>query len=450
MKRKALILGLLIAFVIPCVSLFATGQPNTTAPAAASGGMFTTDNITLTQWTFLNPEDSTGRGKVIGDLIDQFEGEHPNVRIVTEVQQWTELLPKQMAAFYAGNEPDIMWNAAEYISGIVAIGAYEPFENLFLSEWTQDEIDDVADLLWGTGTTDGKHYFFDITRSPFGIAYRADFFEKYGLSNNPSDYPDLTDFLEALMKFNGAVENGVEVYGFGTGYNPSAPATGWLSIGLGAAGELYNPDGTADFATPTGVKLMELQKAMIDDMKITPASSLAEDYEDNYNDFDAGKYAAITTSSARVSRIRTNATFDPLAIQVMAYPDIYGNPAKALSGGWCIGVSSHSDYKYEAGKFVELLGSRQADWAFTNEAGQVAVRKSTYLEHPDFFQQPQYAYITALKEIMENNIYPIPPFPAIGTKEDLLIAFSNYYLEGMTAMEALQKAEADFNERNAD
>jgi ABC-type glycerol-3-phosphate transport system substrate-binding protein len=137
-----------------------------------------------------------------------------------------------------------------------------------------------------------------------------------------------------------------------------------------------------------------------------------------------------------------------MAIQIMAYPKINGNEAKALSGGWCIGVNSKSQYKYEAGKFVELLGSRQADWAFCNEAGQVAVRKSTYRDHPEFFERPEYRYITVMKEIMEKNVYPIPPFPAVGTKEDLLVAFSNYYLEGMTAMEALEKAEEDFNERN--
>jgi hypothetical protein len=49
---------------------------------------------------------------------------------------------------------------------------------------------------------------------------------------------------------------------------------------------------------------------------------------------------------------------------------------------------------------------------------------------------------------LEKNTYPIPPFPFVGIKQDLLDAFVNYYLEGMTAMEALQKAEKDFNERN--
>ena len=31
---------------------------------------------------------------------------------------------------------------------------------------------------------------------------------------------------------------------------------------------------------------------------------------------------------------------------------------------------------------------------------------------------------------------------------NVLLFFSNYYLEGMTAMAALKKAEEDFNERN--
>jgi ABC-type glycerol-3-phosphate transport system substrate-binding protein len=440
MKLRVLAVSVLVALVIVCLPSFGSGtQDKAGGGSSKVSKTFTKDNITLTMWTFIDPTATSGRGKVLNDFIKKFQADHPNVKIVTEVQQWTQLLPKQTAAFYAGNAPDIMWNAAEYISGILAIGADEPFE---------EDIEDVNDGLWGTGVTDGKHYFFDITRSPFGIAYRADLFAKYGISAKSSDYPDLTDFLKALTKVSGKVENGIQLYGWGDSYKTSAPTTGWLCIALGSVGELYHKDGTANFATKTGVQYLEIQKANIDDLKITPSTSLANDYEDVYNDFDAGKYAAIITSSARVATIRKNATFDPMAIQVMSLPKINGKDAKALSGGWCIGVNSKSKYKYEAGKFVELLGGRDADWAFTNESGQVAVRKSTYAGHPDFFQKPENKYITVMKEIMEKNVYAIPPFAAVGTKEDLLTAFSNYYLNKMPAMDALKKAEADFNERN--
>jgi hypothetical protein len=121
-------------------------------------------------------------------------------------------------------------------------------------------------------------------------------------------------------------------------------------------------------------------------------------------------------------------------------------PALALSGAEHRVLEEQSTST--GGKFVELLGGKEADWAFCNESGQVAVRKSTYPAHPEFFAKPQNKYISVMKEIMEKNVYPIPPFAAVGTKEDLLIAFTNYYLNKMPAMEALQKAEKDFNERN--
>lgn len=419
-----------------------TAQPVETAEPESK---FTTDKITITQWTFLNPADEAGRGKVLNDLINRFQSEHPNVTIKTEVQNWNQLLSKQTAAFYAGNAPDIMWNSAESISGILNIGAYEPFENLFLDEWTAEDIADVDDALWGSGTKDGKHYFFDIARSPFGIAYRADLFEKYGIG---TEYNDITDFFQALTAFNGKVENGVNMYGYGAGYNVSSPPDSWLCIGLASAGELFNDDGTAKFATETGVQMLELQKAMIDDYKITPDTCFAYDNEALYNDFCAGKYGAIPTSAARVVTIRKNATFDPMAIQVMPYPSINGNKSKHITGGWCVGVSSKSEHKYEAGKFVELLGGKDADWALCNEGGQVAVRKSTYVEHADFFKEPGKEYLTVLKEIMDNNIYPISSFPAVGLKETTLEAFSDYYLNKTPAMDVLQKAETEFNARN--
>lgn len=452
---KARKLSILIALVMLVGILGGCGQQGTQAPTTSATSSttsvqtpaqkFTTDNITIHQWTFLDPTATSGRGKILNDLVNQFQKEHPNVKIETNVQQWTQLLAKQTAAFYAGEAPDIMWNAAEYITGILKLGAYEPFENLFLDEWTAEDTADVSDPIWGAGATDGKHYFFDICRSPFGIAYRADLFKKYGLG---TEYNDVTDLFQALTAFNGKVENGVQVYGFGTGYKTSNPANNWLCVGLATAGELLNKDGTANFATETGVRMLELQKAMIDDYKITPTTCFAADFEDIYNDFDAGKYAAIITSPTRIATLRKNATFDPQAIQVMPYPKINGKDALDVSGGWCVGVSSKSKYKYEAGKFVELLGSKETDWAMCSEGGQVAVRKSTYTEHPDFFQQPENQYLYVFKDIMEKNIYPIPPFPFVGIKESTLMAMANYYLDKTPAMDALKKEEDGFNKTN--
>jgi len=202
MKKRVVFLSALMALLIVGLPVFGGGQSD--KAAAASGKVskeFTSANITLTMWTFIDPTQTSGRGKVLSDLIKKFQTDHPNVKIVTEVQQWTQLLPKQTAAFYAGNAPDIMWNAAEYISGIVAIGAYEPFENLFLDEWSKAEVDDVTDALWGTGTTDGKHYFFDITRSPFGIAYRADLFITPGAAHDLMLEPGWKVTADAILSW---------------------------------------------------------------------------------------------------------------------------------------------------------------------------------------------------------------------------------------------------------
>jgi ABC-type glycerol-3-phosphate transport system substrate-binding protein len=194
--------------------------------------------------------------------------------------------------------------------------------------------------------------------------------------------------------------------------------------------------------------MMELQKAMIDDLKITPSTCFANNNDDVYNGFSAGNYATMTSSGARIVTHRKNATFDPMDIQLMTFPKINGKNPRTISGGWCIGVSSKSKYKYEAGKFVEFLWAKETDWMFCSEAGQVPSRKSTYAEHPEFFKKPENQYLLVLQECMDNHIIPIPSFQFVGTKEDLIGAFTNYYLEGMPAMGALQKAEKDFNERN--
>ena len=424
----------------------ATTAATVTEAANTPASKFTTDKIELKQWTLLNPEDKTGRGLALQMLIDQYQTEYPNAKIITEPQIWTDLQAKQSAAHFAGNAPDIMWNNADNLAGMIAIGAYEPFENLFMDEWTPEQHAFIEDPIWGSGTSDGKHYFVDISRPPMVFMYREDLFKKY---NIPTVFESWEDFAVEMQKFNGVVEDGVEMYGFGVVYSSKSASNTPLTAALFTQpGGPVHEDGRANFVTPEGIKMLELQKKFIDEYKITPEYALSTDVEDVYNAFSAGQYAAILGTPPRTPGTRANAVYDPLYLQIMSPPKTDGQWSKFAAAGWGLGVWSGSKYKYEAGKFVELFTGAEADWLFTEVGGQVGLRDQTYVDHPEFFEKPESTYIMDIKKTLDNQMVPLPATPIVGMREVLCEAMQDFYLGGMTAEQALQNAEKKFNELN--
>lgn len=335
----------------------------------------------------------------------------------------------------------------ESIAGVIETGAYGALDDIVVKDWSETFINDIDDALWGSCTKDGKHYFVCIARSCYGFLYRKDLFEEAGIDVN--SIKNIYDFAEQLKKIRRIDENGMNIYPMGLAYNTSSTEPGLLLMALASSGDLFNDDGTANFNTPVGVKALELQKALIDDYQIVPESAFSYNIDDVQTDFSAGKYACIIGSSARFTTIRDNSTFDPENLGFLAIPQIVeGKDTMCVSGGWCLGFWSKSPHAYEAAKFIERFASAEVDWMMVETGGQVPVNKSTWDNHAEFFLQEENQWMEVCQNIMENRTIPYPSTPVEGVRDYLYEAMQDYYLNGMSAEAALEKAEANFNEAN--
>lgn len=150
--------------------------------APSSGGASTVDGEQVVRmWTFLDPEADNGRSKALKQMIETFESENPGIKIVVETQDWEQMTPKFFAAHAAGNAPDIIWCIMDEMGAALDLGALEPLENLFLKDWTEEEIADIDDSFFNFGVRDGKHYQITHSRNYMAMYYRADLFEEKGL-----------------------------------------------------------------------------------------------------------------------------------------------------------------------------------------------------------------------------------------------------------------------------
>lgn len=402
----------------------------------------------IRMWTFLNPEGTSGREVALKQIITNFEQDNPDVKVVVEPQTWDVMTGKFFAADKAGNAPDVMWVLQDELGAAIDQGTLEPFENLFLKDWTPEDIADVDDAFWSMGAKDGKHYQAALSRNYFGIIYRADLFEKKGIEL-PKTWDQLIEAGKQMTETD--EETGIQRYGLGLALS-SDKADAQISAGalLNLQGTLFKEDGTANWNNEAGQKAMSLELDMIQKHGITPETAVTATPDDLYKDFCSGKYAMIMGAGVRMAKLQEEATFDPEAVQMMLLPGFEeGKASPTPIAGWSVGVWSGSKNKEAAGKLVEYMINPESDKLWVTVGGQVPVRKSTVESEAEFFAQEKNAYLAVMADGFANAGWAQPTdFGITGWRVDLNTVAQDVLANGMSLEEALAKAEQTFNDRN--
>ena len=400
-------------------------------PTAMAAG-----DVTIRMWTFLDPTNtSNGRSVALQKMIDEFEADNPGVKIVVEPQDWTTMTGKFLAASAMGDAPDVIWCARDELFGVLNAGALEPLENLFLGEWTEEQIEDVDDGFFRFGERDGKHYTLTLNKNCTGLFYREDLLKEAGLGV-PTTFDEI---YEAAAALTGEDASGIHRYGLGMSFstetNDAMPIVNWL---LQENGSLFNEDATAAWANEGGVKGVEWIKKCVDD-GYTPAESVNTTIEDIYTEFSAGKYGMAVASAVRLANLRATASFEGSTIQFTPLP------GGTIIDGWFAGVWSGSANKELAGRWLEKMYSPEADLYWVNDGGQAPCRKSTVanIEITD-----ENKYLESMIQAFGEGWLPSNTEAYVGWKLDLSRPMQEVIGDGVDAMTALQNAEAVFNSAN--
>lgn len=403
----------------------------------------------IRMWTFLNPDGTSGREVALKKIIDRFEADNPAYEVVVEPQTWDVMTGKFFAAHATGDAPDVQWVLMDELGAAIEMNALEPFENLFLKDWTSEQIADVDDAFWSLGAQPDKHYQMSFSRNYFGIIYRADLFQEHGIEV-PKTWDEL---IAAGQKLTGVDEKtGLQRYGLGLALSADK-ADAQIAAGalLSLQGSLFDEQGRAAWNNENGEKAMSLQMDMIKTHGITPETALTTTPEDLYADFNTGKYAMIVGAGVRVSKLQSEVSFDPESVQFMLMPSFTGETSSPMPiAGWCVGVWSGSKVKEGAGKFVEALMSPEADQLWVADGGQAPMRKSTIESQADFFAMPTSRYLGVMAEGFAAG-WPQPTnYKISGWRVDLNNVCQNVLANGMSLTDALAQTAQEFNDRNAD
>lgn len=457
-KLFALTIALTMTFLSACGSATTpssnTGTSNPSSSITSDSSAPTENDsgkkTNIRMWTFLDPGGTSGREIALKEMISAFESENPEYKIVVEPQTWDVMTGKFFAAHSSGEAPDIMWVLMDELGAAIQLEALEPFENLFLKDWSDEEIADVDDAFWQLGSQDGKHYQMSLSRNYFGIIYRSDLFENKNIAV-PKTWDELVAAGKQLTEID--EETGLQRYGLGLALSADK-ADAQVAAGalLDQQGTLFDQEGKASWNNEAGRKAFGLQLDMIQTYGITPETALTTTPEDLYADFNTGKYAMIVGAGVRVSKLQSEVTFDPESVQFMLMPGFSeGKPSPMPIAGWCVGVWSGSKVKEGAGKFVEYMTNPESDALWVIKGGQAPVRKSTLESQSDFFKERKNNYLGVMAEGFSVAGWPQPTnFKISGWRIDLNNVCQNALANGMSLDDALALTEQEFNERNAE
>jgi multiple sugar transport system substrate-binding protein len=402
---------------------------------------------TLRMWTFLDPAGKDPREKVLAQLIQKFEAANPGVKIAVEPQVWQQMTDKFFAAHQTNTAPDIMWVHLRRVPDAISLGSLANLDELFVKNWSKEDIDDVDGSFWRFGATPTAHYVIVHSRSNVGQFYRRDLFKEAGI--DPKSLSTWDSFIKAAEKLTlrDAAGNTTR-WGFGQAFAvDGANNSVVFSVMLDKQKTLFDDKNRATWATQAGIEGLSLQADMIRKYKITSPTAVSEKNDDLYDQFHAGRIAIVRGASARIPRAMQALGADKVGfLPTPSFTEGKYSPTEV--SGWAASVWSKSPQKALAGKFVEYISNRESDTLWTVEGGAVPIRKSTIKNNAAFFAEPKNAYLAEIAAAMLDAGWFPPQNAGQGWNEELNRAAQDVLANNTDVKAALEKAQNNFNRSN--
>ncbi|WP_084344407.1 extracellular solute-binding protein [Microbacterium resistens] len=294
---------------------------------------------------------SAREAEVIQSLVDDFQAEHPGVKVtVSDQQEDTKIA--QVAA--TSSKVDVMITNVNNTLGTLckSMVDLQPYMD-------RDGVsaDDFQDVFAGLTEYEGTRCSLPTTSDVFGLYYNTEMLAAAGFSEPPRTLQELEEMALALTEYN--ADGSIKTLGFNPliGFGQLRPTT------LGqAAGGAWMEDGKSALHTdPAWTDLINWQKAFVDEIgydKLKTFSAATGDQFSADNPFQTGKIAMAVDGEWRVAFIEDQAKDLPYATAPMPVLDGSGQEyGGGYASGANIGISSKSKNQEAAWALVKYLSS---------------------------------------------------------------------------------------------
>lgn len=362
------------------------------APSGAGGAEgYDGPAVSLTFWNGF----TGGDGPIMKKLVDQFNGEHDNIKVTMNTQQWADYYAKLPSAVSAGKGPEIAIMHVDSVATNAARRVIQPLDDV--AEALKLSEADFAPVPWQAGIYNEQRFAIPLDVHPLGFYYNKSVMEKAGL--DPEKPPtNAEEYATALDTLKG---KGIEGH-----WATPFPFTGSLtvqSLVWQFGGDLFTPDASGVlWAEEPAVKAMtwftDLVKNGHSPGKIAQdADAIA--FQNGKTAFNWNGIWNINTLSEKKS----------LEWGVAALPNIGGQPAAWAGSHQFVlpTLKTPDENKSTAARvFLNWISQQSLEWA---KAGQVPARNEVR-ESPEFEALTDQATLGA----QIDDLHFPPPVAGIG------------------------------------
>jgi len=319
--------------------------------------------VTLRMWAM-------GReGEVVGELVRDFEREHPGIRVQVQQIPWTAAHEKLLTAHVGGSLPDVGQLGNSWISEFGTLKALVP-----LDPWLAHGAlgrDAYFGGIWDTNVLDGVTYgvpWYVDTRLLF---YRKDMLARAGYSSMPTDWRGWKACLRAIKEHGGPGRYGIFL-----------PTNEWMTpvvLGLQAGSPLLADGGTRGaFQEPEFRRAFEFYLGIFRD-KLAPAIGFNE-IANKYQELSRGTFAMMVTGPWELGEF-TRRLPDSLQTQwstaVMPGPN---GPGASFAGGSSLVMFHGTRHPAEAWELVKFLSRPEQQVRFWRLTGDLPARREAWAD----------------------------------------------------------------------
>ncbi|HEY8346087.1 MAG TPA: ABC transporter substrate-binding protein [Symbiobacteriaceae bacterium] len=369
-------------------------------------------------------------GEAISALIEEFNAEHPDIRVKNVTMPWGELLPKLQAAIAGKNPPAVAAGDIAWMSRLHSTEALLPLDEAIKE--AKVDLEDFYPAPLEYSRYQGKLQALPVSANSLGLFYNKDLFRKAGL--DPDCPPQTWEELREAAKEIAALGEGIQGFEIYTTAGDNGEGLTWqFQPFLWQAGGEYLADNYSKpgFNNASGEKALQFLVDLIHRDKVSQPGQ--------WGAFEKGQAGMRIDGSWMVGVFAKQASFD-WGTAMIPTPE-GGQPATNLGGEQIFVFKTTPEKQAAAIKFVLWLTSTpvQVEWDILT--GFMPIRKSVASD-PKYQawlnQEPR------LKPFVEQQQFararpPIPEYP------DTSLAFARElekaFFGQVTVKEALANAE---------
>lgn len=324
------------------------------------------DGVTLRMWAM-------GReGEVVGELLTEFEREHPGVHVEVQQIPWSAAHEKLLTAHVGHSTPDVAQLGNSWIPEFSALNAVEPLD-AFLARSPATPKEAFFTGIWETNVVDSVTYGLPWYVDTRVLFYRKDLLKQAGYDSMPTTWAEWRRAMERIK-----AQVGPDRFAIFLPLNEWNPP---FVLAASAGSSLLSADGTRGaFQEPAFRRAFEFYLALFRDHLAPPIND--NGIANLYQEFERGFFAMYITGPWNIGEFRRRlspAMQDAWATAPLPGPDGAAS-GLSMAGGSSLVVFRGSKHKPESWMLLEYLARPEVQARFYRLTGDLPARREAWTD----------------------------------------------------------------------